>query len=116
AGLSVGVRLQWMSLPAGRARCVVMYATRIPVAMWFFKHTGGPDGFFLQTVLYSSAHRPALVGDGLRYIDWSEGRVSPKSLTTDDFDRFASSGKFFPRKFNPSRDSLVLDRIDTELL
>lgn len=116
AGLSFCGRSQWMTLTAEHARYVVMYATRNPDAMRFFKHTWGPDEFFFQTVLYSSAHRPALVNDGLRYIDWSEGRVSPKTLTTDDFDRFASSGKYFARKFNPSRDSLVLDRIDTELL
>lgn len=42
--------------------------------------------------------------------------MSPKTLTCYDFDALADSGKFFARKFNPSVDAEVLDRIDTDLL
>lgn len=116
AGLSFCGRSQWMTLSTAHARYVLAYAAQNPQAVQFFKHTWGPDEFFFQTILHSSPHRPALINNGLRYIDWSEAKVSPKTLTIQDFERLASSGHFFARKFNPSIDSQVLDRIDKALL
>lgn len=116
AGLHFTGRSQWMTLSAKHVQYVLDYEARHPKAIRFFTHTWGPDEFFFQTILHSSAHRDELVSDSLRYIDWSEEKVSPKTLTCYDFDALADSGKFFARKFNPSVDAEVLDRIDTDLL
>ncbi len=115
-GLNFTGRSQWMTLSAKHVQYVLKYEAAHPKAIRFFEHTWGPDEFFFQTILHSSPYRDELIPDSLRYIDWSQGNVSPKMLTSNDFDSLATSGKFFARKFNPSVDAAVLNRIDKELL
>jgi hypothetical protein len=57
-----------------------------------------------------------MINNNLRFIDWSKGGSSPKTLTMQDIDQISRSGKFFERKFDESIDSNVLEWIDTNLL
>ena len=45
----------------------------------------------------------------MRYIDWSEGKDSPKILTKDDLDKILGSRKLFGRKFDISKDREVIE-------
>ncbi len=55
-----------------------------------------------------------MVNDNLRYIDWTEGKVSPQTFTIDDLLVLRDSGKLFARKFNESVDAAILDELDKE--
>src|SRR5690606_28584234 len=92
-------RSQWMTLAVRHVRYVLDFVDNNPQIVRFFRHTWGPDEFFFQTILYNSPYREDIVYDGLRYIDWSEGKASPKTLTLGDLDALHQEGKFFARKF-----------------
>jgi hypothetical protein len=53
-----------------------------------------------------------MVNNDLRYIDWSMGGVSPKTLSIDDAEAILASGKLFARKFDLSKGPELLDLID----
>ena len=65
-------------------------------------------------MIYNSDYRSDMVNDNLRYIDWSEGKPSPKTLTIEDADKLTNSGKLFGRKFNSKVDSKILDYLDEQ--
>lgn len=65
----------------------------------FFKKSSCPDESFFQTLLMNSPFADTRC-DYLHYVDWSEGKNSPKNLTVSDYDKIISSGKFFARKID----------------
>ncbi|MCH5685812.1 beta-1,6-N-acetylglucosaminyltransferase [Niabella sp. W65] len=109
-------RSQWMTLATTHIRFILEYSRKNPRVVRFFRQTWGPDEFFFQTILYNSAYRNDLINNNLRYIDWSEGKASPKTLLTTDFEALEGSGKLYARKFNPDVDDTILDLIDHRLL
>ena len=76
------------------------------------KLTWAPDEFIFQTILYNSIHRSRMVNNDLRYIDWSAGGSSPKTLTIEDIGKLSGSDKLFARKFDLNKDEHVFDYID----
>jgi hypothetical protein len=74
-----------------------------------------PDESFFQTILINSRLADRIVNDDLRYIDWSEGRASPRILTSDDLDSLLASGDLFARKFDARVDERVLDMLDASI-
>ena len=54
-----------------------------------------------------------MVNDNLRYIDWSEGKDSPKTLTIADKDAILASPKLYARKFDMAKEPGVLDFLDS---
>jgi len=111
-GLVAVGRSQWFTLTLPAARYVVDYLDAHPDVVRFFRLTWAPDELLFQTVLYNSPFRGTLVNDDLRYVDWSEGQPSPKTLTMADADRLLSSGKLFARKFDMQRQPEILDYLD----
>ena len=109
-------RSQWMTLAATHVAFILDYVNKHPKAIRFFQYTWGPDEFFFQTILYNSEHRSHLVNDNLRFIDWSEGKASPKTFTVADFDNLEKSGNLYARKFNAAIDKEILDLIDRRML
>jgi hypothetical protein len=105
-----------MTLATTHIRFILEYSRKNPRVVRFFRQTWGPDEFFFQTILYNSAYRNDLINNNLRYIDWSEGKASPKTLLTTDFEALEGSGKLYARKFNPDVDDTILDLIDHRLL
>jgi hypothetical protein len=107
-------RSQWFTMSTLHANNLVDYLLDYPEIQSFFKNNWGSDEFFFQTMIYNSDYRSDMVNDNLRYIDWSEGKASPKTLTIDDGEKLIQSGKLFARKFNSKVDSKILDFLDEQ--
>lgn len=108
-------RSQWFMITGEAASYVVRYLREHPNVVRFFKLTWAPDELIFQTLLYNSPLRSTLVNDDLRYIDWSEGKASPRVLTLDDADALLRSGKLFARKFDAEVDGGILDLLDSHM-
>ena len=65
----------------------------------FYKWSSCPDESFFQTLLMNSPYADTRK-DYLHYIDWSEGKSSPKNLTYQEFDAIINSEKLFVRKID----------------
>jgi hypothetical protein len=106
-------RSSWFTLTRQAAEYVVGLDSSEPRLARFFRYTWGPDEIFFPTILHNSPFGPSIVRDNnLRYIDWSEGKPSPKTLTLADLGAIRASGCFFARKFDPSVDAQVMDALD----
>lgn len=75
-----------------------------------YKHTSCPDESFFQTLLMNSTYAETQK-DYLHYIDWSEGKSSPKTLTCDDLDKMFLSGKLMARKIDSEYDRNIIPEI-----
>jgi hypothetical protein len=105
-------RSQWFTIPGDCVHYILDYWENQPKLRRFIKLTWAPDEFIFQTILYNSAYKSTMVNDDLRYIDWSDGGVSPKTLTITDAEQLLASGKLFARKFDQDKDSAILDLLD----
>ncbi|PJJ84966.1 beta-1,6-N-acetylglucosaminyltransferase [Mucilaginibacter auburnensis] len=113
-------------IPVGRSQwftvsweCIIFICDHwrnTPKLRNFIKLTWGPDEFIFQTILYNSRYRDVMKNNDLRYIDWSGGGVSPKTLSIDDAEALKTSGQYFARKFDINKDKAILDMIDSEML
>ena len=82
-----------------------------------FKYSYCSDEMFLQTIVYNSEFKNKLINkeydddyfDIKRFIDWNRG--NPYTFTSLDFDELMYSDMLFARKFNPSVDSEVVNKI-----
>lgn len=108
-------RSQWFTITAEHAQYIVTYLQENKNIKHFFELTWGSDEIVFQTILFNSIYQKDMVNDNLRYIDWSEGKASPKTFTIDDLHTLIDSGKLFARKFNENVDVAILDELD-ELL
>lgn len=79
-----------------------------------YKKTSCPDESFFQTLLMNSKYAGTRK-DYLHYIDWSEGKSSPKILVCDDFDKIFSSGKLMARKFDIDVDPKIIEKIQNKI-
>jgi hypothetical protein len=102
----------WCALSGEAVRYLVDYSDRNPEVVDFFRHVKIPDEIYVQTVLLNSQLGDSIEPDDVHYIDWSPGGAHPKTLGTEDYERLASSGKLFARKFDPRYDMKVLDMLD----
>ena len=105
-------RSQWFTMSLKHIRFIVEYLQKHPEVQKFFELTWGADEIIFQTILYNSQYRDDIVNDNLRYIDWSEGKASPKTFTMDDFQPLMDSGKLFARKFSLKESAELLDELD----
>ena len=105
---------QWFTISSLHANIISDYLLDFPSVSSFFKYTRGSSEFFFQTLMYNSDYRSDMVNDNLRFIDLSEGKSEPKTLTIDDAERLIKSGKLFGREFNASIDSKILDYLDEQ--
>lgn len=103
-------RSQWFTISLKHVVFLIKRLEASPKIVQFFRYSWAPDELVFQTLLFNSSFKNDIVGNNLRYIDWSEGQKNPKMLTKDDFNLFMESEKFFARKFAPNAE--VLDMID----
>ena len=103
-------RSQWFTVTLKHIVFLVKRIESSPHIVKFFRYSWAPDELIFQTLLYNSSFKEDIVGNNLRYIDWSEGQKNPNLLTKGDYNSFMQSGKFFARKFTPN--DVVLDMID----
>ena len=105
-------RSQWFTLRNEHAKYILQFVVDHPEWMRYFKYTWGADEIFFQTLLYNSPYREKITNNDLRYVDWGEGKSSPKILTMEDWHVLKASSNFFARKFDSDVDSNVLDNLD----
>lgn len=101
----------WM-MPSDCARYVDRFARENPEFTKFFRHVIVPDEIYFQSIVMNSLFGDRVSSDDRRYVDWDGGGDHPKILTTSDCDALMRSSELFARKFDPSVDGAVLDRID----
>jgi hypothetical protein len=82
----------------------------------FLQFCWGTDEFVIPTFIMNSHFKDHVVNDNLRYIDWSEGKASPKLFDLSDFEKISSSNMLFARKFDSVHNEAILDKIDEQLL
>jgi len=102
----------WFTLDWESAAYVVDYFKNNKSFIWKFKWSWGSDEILIQSILYNSPYQHKLVNNNLRYIDWSEGNVSPKTLTMADQQKLMTTDCFFGRKFDINIDEDILNYID----
>ena len=83
-----------------------------------FNYTYCTDEVFFQTLILNSPFKDKVVNDNLKYIDWGDDIYAyhPIILEKKDFEKIRQSEKLFARKFDPSKDSDILDMIDKMIL
>lgn len=81
-----------------------------------FHHVNSCDELFVQTIikrgefrLHSTVHNEA--SSISRYIDWSGGGASPKTLDVSDLDKIIASDACFARKFDADYDAELVSQI-----
>lgn len=103
------------ALSARCARYVRKFARDNPLKMQHFRSMLAPEEVFFQTVLVNSGEfwfEP----DSKRYIDLSHSRNNHSNiLGVGDLDAMLASGAHWGRKFDPARDSEVLDLLDRRI-
>ncbi|MEO6150549.1 MAG: beta-1,6-N-acetylglucosaminyltransferase [Mucilaginibacter sp.] len=114
-GLVLVGRSQWFTITAQHVKYILNYWDKHPALQRFMKLTWAPDEFIFQTLLYNSKFKGDMVDDDLRYIDWSGGGASPKTLVMEDAEKLTTSGKYFARKFDEMKDSAVMDLLDSRI-
>lgn len=82
----------------------------------FFSLCWGSDEFVFQTILMNSPYKDKIVNDNYRYIDWSAGGASPKTLDISDAMQLAKSDLLFARKFDLINHPEIIDFIDQQIL
>lgn len=107
---------QWFTITPDHARYLIAYIAEHPKVKRYFRLSFAPDEFMFPTILHSSPFKDHIVNDNLRYIDWSENKDNPKTLTIRDGMKLLQSGKFFARKFDSVADAAVLDFLDRHIL
>ena len=111
--IAVG-RSQWFSISSQHAEYVVSYLHENKHVKRFFELTWGSDEFVFQTILFNSIHQKDMVNDNLRYIDWSDNKVSPKTFTINDLPNLLNSERLFARKFSENIDCNIMDELDKQ--
>jgi hypothetical protein len=105
----------WWTLSRACVDELRAFARERPDALRAFGRKLIPDEAFAPSVLVN-AGRFRLAPRDLRYIVWPPGDGgSPLVLRDGDFDAIVASGMPFARKFDPSVDAAILDRLDAHL-
>ena len=110
-----GNSMFWMLSPEA-AMYVVNTVEGDKKLLRFFSFCWGTDEFVFQTILMNSSYKDRIVNNNHRYIDWSAGGASPKTLTLSDARQLADSNMLFARKFDLIRHPEIIDFIDKQIL
>jgi len=102
----------WFTLTREGVKYLIDYFESHRSFIGKFKFSWGSDEFLLQSILYNSKLQPTIVNNNLRYIDWSEGKASPKVLTISDKVSLEGSSSFFARKFDDTVDAEILNHLE----
>ncbi|HEX7244587.1 MAG TPA: beta-1,6-N-acetylglucosaminyltransferase [Solirubrobacterales bacterium] len=104
---------QWWNLSRDAASHVLAFLERHPDYRRYHEHTLAPDEIFFQSILAGTgfAERAEVVDDSLRFMRWPVEESHPRVLGVDDLPAILASGALFARKFDPSVDAEVLERL-----
>ena len=104
----------WVALSRKAVRRYLATLDERPELYNYYRRTINPDESITATVL-ANAPDITLSPNPLRFTDWSAGTAHPDVLTVRHLDAMLASGHYFARKFDPSVDSAVYDRLDERL-
>lgn len=105
----------WFTIDHESAAYVVQFFNKNKSFIRKFRFSWGSDEFLIQSILYNSPLKDKIINNNLRYIDWSEGKASPKILTVKDIEKLNESNSFFARKFDLHKDYEILDILDRKI-
>lgn len=119
---------QWWCLRRDAVAYVLDFTKTEPAILAFHKYAHAPDEIYIQSVIknsplaatishdWSASGAPASATErGVHYITPTPGS-HPRALIDDDFDRLRQSPALFARKFDAIRSTMLMDRIDQEIL
>ena len=110
----------WFSITHALARYVVEQMPRYRI---YYRHSSCADEIWLQTLVANSPfmERRAYMGwddemaATMRYVDWTGGGASPRTLTSADYEMLLNSGMLFARKFDDQVDADLIRRISEHI-
>lgn len=105
----------WFTLSWESAKYIVEFFRNNDAFINKFKYTWGADEILMQSILYNSPLKHKIINDNLRYIDWSEEKPSPKTLTIADKQVLTTTPCFFGRKFDIEIDTKILTYLDHQI-
>lgn len=83
--------------------------------MYYTNFISSPEGYFHTVICNAPQFVETVVNHDMHYVTWdSPPRQHPRVISLDDTIKMIKSGAAFARKFR--KGSLVLDKIDSELL
>lgn len=113
-GLAFYFGSSWVCLTGRTVQWVLQYLADHPEYYQFMKNCNCPDESFFQTLVMNSPYAGKRM-DYLHYVDWSEGKSSPKILRDADFDKLLSSEKLMARKLDAAVDERILCRLQKQV-
>ena len=111
----------WFSITHDLARYVVK---TMPHDRAYYRASSCADEIWLQTLVANSPFMQRRAFQGwddelaatMRYVDWSGGGASPRTLTSADYEMLMASGMLFARKFDADKDAGIIQRISETIL
>ncbi|KAI3525166.1 hypothetical protein L1887_03839 [Cichorium endivia] len=107
----------WMILSRSFVEYCIWGWDNLPrtLLMYYTNFVSSPEGYFQTVICNSPEFIPTVVNHDMHYISWdTPPKQHPRVITINDTTKMTASGVPFARKFK--QDTLVLDRIDEELL
>lgn len=106
----------WFSITHALARYI---AENMPRYRAYYRCSSCADEIWLQTLVANSAfmEKRAFMGwddellATMRYVDWTGGGASPRTLTREDYDMLIHCGMLFARKFDETVDKAIIEQI-----
>ena len=97
----------WWCLNKNTVNWMATYIKNHPEFYRFFITCLCPDESFFHTLVKMSPYKDE-IEDYLHYVDWSEGKSSPRTFKSSDYEAIIHSGKLMARKFDTNVDGDVL--------
>lgn len=105
----------WFTITQSCAKYICEYIDRNMETAIFFMLTVIPDELFFPSLLLNSPFQKKIINNNLRYIDWTELKEHPKTLTMEDFADIKKSDGHFARKFDYKVDRQIVDELEKYL-
>lgn len=99
----------WFTITFECMKFIIEYIEDNPVFMEDFKYTLAPDEHFFQMIILNSKYKENVVNNNLRYIDWTNCKNSPNTLTIKYKNDFLKEDYIIARKFDIEIDEEIVD-------
>lgn len=104
---------QWWSLHIDCIQYLYQNCTEGNVLYDYYQYTMIPDEMFFQTLIMNSPLKDTVVLNNYRFIDWSNGKGHPVTLTKGHYFKVVESDCIFARKFDIDLDYNLIKFIKT---
>ena len=106
---------QWWCLNRDTVVWILEYLEEHPEYHKYFTKCLCPDESYFHTLVMNSPYSNRCV-NYLHYIDWSEGKHSPKILGIDDIEKIMNSPMLMARKFDINYDIEIIKQLLTQMI